>query len=280
MSAPASSAYQPPARYQPPPPRSTWFSRHGKTVIEGAAVVGGVIGIGALVYVVVDSLIGGQQPPACTDLQNELYSLQQQLLTIYQQAAQQGGTFSGSQASEIQSLNSSIANVVGQLSSACVASPGTTLEKTIDQIISYGLWAAAIAIGLTASAFFIRWAVQRWGGPVDGSETPPTGPDDVDVPDDFQGAATGGADAASGEIAAEYEAGQISSDEAEAAAANIAATDPAIGLSSTLGDYFAALASEASEAAAVILDAFSALWYAILDTLEDVYAAFVALFGL
>ncbi|HTT14446.1 MAG TPA: hypothetical protein VMG81_01520 [Thermoplasmata archaeon] len=263
-----------------PPPRGNWFSRHGKTVLEGTAVVGGAVVIAGIAYFVVDSLLGGSQPPACTALQNQLYSLQQQMLAIYQQAAAQGGTFTSSQQSEVQSLQQSIASTVNQMSGVCVASPGQTLETTLDQIISYGLWVAAGVLGLVASAFFIRWAVQRWGGSKPDPGNPPSSPEDVDLPAGFEGGATGGADLANGEIAAEYEAGQITSEEAESAAANLAASDPAIGVASTISDYLTTAAETAGEAAAALLDALAALWATLTDLLSDIYTALLALLGI
>jgi hypothetical protein len=275
MSTPSSMAYV-------PPPRSTWWSRHGKAVLQGAAVTGGAVVIGGVAYFILEGLgiLGGGQPPACVALQNELYALQKEMLAIYQQAAQQGGTFTQSQASAVQSLQTQIADVINSMSSVCIATPGQTLESTIDQIIHYGLWIAVDALGIIGATYALRWLILRWGGSIANPGNPPGSPGDVDLPPKPQGGATGGADTANAEAAAEYDAGQISGDELEAVAANIAADDPGLGIYGTISDYYAAAAASASDAAAVLLDALADLWAALTDILYDAYVALLALLGL
>jgi hypothetical protein len=270
-----------PNRYavNPPPRGPGWFQRHGKEVLIGTAVVGGVAVVGTLAWVVVSSLLGGQQPPACTALQNQLYALQKEQLAIYQQAARQGGTFTDAQAVEAQSLAQQIANVVAAMSGTCIASPGETLERTIDQIIVFGLWGAAIVLGIVASAFAIRWFIKRWGGPKDGSEKPPASPDDVQVSPEFDDS-TVGADLANGEVAGEFESGQITDAQAQTTASNLAVSDPAVGVADTIASFFRQVAAGASEAAAELLDALAALWDAIVSALEDAYLEIVLFLGI
>lgn len=271
-----------------PPPHyrlqaiGSWWDRNKVKVLKTSLVVGGIAIVGAVTYVVISALLGGQQSPACTALQNQLYALQKQEMAIYRQAADQGGTFTAAQQAEIQSINSSIASVVGQLSQTCVASPGTTLEKTIDQIIIYGLWAAAIAAGIIVAGvtiYAIRWLIKRWGGPKDGSQRPPSSPSDVEPSTEFDDS-TAGTDAAMGRVANNFESGQIDASQASETAANLSASDPAIGVSSAISDFFANLADTVTETIAVVLDALSAVWAAIVDALDAVYTEIAIFLGI
>lgn len=261
-------------------PQQPWIKRHGKTIIYGTAIGAGVLAIGAVGYVIYEALVGGAQPPACVAQEQQLYSLQQEMLAIYQQAAAQGGTFTDSQSNEVQSLQNSISNTIHNLSETCIASPGATLTKTIDQIIAYGLWFAAGIVGLVVSVYFVRWAVSRWGGGKADPDGPPKSPSDADPPDDFQGGATGGSDLANGEVAAEYENGTIDGDQAQTAAANLASSDPAIAIDDTVASDYSTWASTASEDAAVLLDALADLWDALVTLLQDAYEALLAFLGL
>jgi len=184
----------------PPPRGPSWIQRNGKTVLIGAGIAGGVAVIGGLAYFIIEGLTGGSQPPACQALQNNLQAYQNELMAVYQQGAQQGGTYTGAQQSTIQDLQQSIANTIQQMSSVCVASPGTTLTETIDQIIVYSLWVAAAFVGIVAGAYAIRWLVKRWGGSGKNPGQPPTSADDVVVSDEFD-ASTVGSDAATAEVA-------------------------------------------------------------------------------
>ena len=269
-----------------PPPRPTrlqraggWWDRNSGKVVKGAAVGGVLIVGGVLVYVIADALLGGQQPPACQALQNDLQQYQNELMKIYAQGAQQGGTYTAAQATTIQDLQSSISNTIAQMTNVCVASPGTTFEKTLDQVIIYGLWAAAIAAGIVVAGvtvYAIRWLAQRWGGNADGDI--PDSPADVVPSADFN-PATAGTDAANAQVAEDFEAGNISPSEASTTAANLSANDPSVGVSSDIADYFSNLATDATEVVADILDALSALWSAIVSTLDDILTAFLIFLG-
>lgn len=269
-----------------PPSPPGWFQRHGKELVVGALVVGGIAVVGAVAWFVVSGLTGiGGQPPACTALQNELSQLQAQMMAIYATAAQQGGTFTASNQSEVQSLQTQIANVTSSMASLCIAAPGTSLTKTIDQLIAYSGWVAVaivIALGIYVglrAALAIRSLVKRWGGSKTSPGQPPKSPDDTDVPADFE-PATMGTDVANAEVAGEFDSGTIDASTAQSTASSLAASDPALGVADQISAFFSQAASTASDIAAAILDALAAAWEAIVTALTDAYYGLIALLGL
>ncbi len=277
----------PPNRYAVHP-RSPpgWFQRHGKDLLIGSAVVGGVAVAGAVAWTLVSGFGGfGGQPPACVALQNQLSQLQAQMMAIYAQAAQQGGTFGSSQQAEVQSLQNQIANVISSIASTCNASPGQSLTKTINQIIAYAGWVAigiVIALGIYVglrAAIAIRSLINRWGGSRTSPGQPPKTPADTDVPDTFN-PSTMGTDAANAEVAGEVDTGAIDASQAQSAAANLAASDPAVGVADQISAFFTDAASTATETVAAVLDALVAAWDAIVTALSDAYFALLGLLGL
>jgi hypothetical protein len=258
----------------PMPPsaqRPSWLRQHGKTVAELGLVVAGVAVGAAVVWTVVQAITGGAQPPACTALQNQLAQLQAQQFAIYKQGAAQGGTFTQSQASEVQSLQTQIASVINQMTNTCVAPPGSTLEKWINQAIVYAGWVALALVGIVGvgvSALVIRWFVRRWGGSASNPDSPPSSPADVTVSSEFD-QATMGSDAADGEVAGEYGSGAISSSDASSVASNLALNDPATGVAGQISAFFTSAAETASDVIAAILDALATLWSFLVTALSD-----------
>lgn len=274
LSAPEASLSMPRYAVNPMPPpsqRPSWIRRHGKDVAVGAAVVGGLVIAGAVVWTVVQAVTGNAQPPACTALQNQLTQLQAQEFSIYRQASAQGGTFTAAQAAEVQSLQSQISATINQMSQVCIAPPGATLEQWINKAIVFAGWAALAILGIVAvgvSALVIRWFYRRWGGSSSNAEAPPRSVDDVSVSPEFN-QATMGTDTANGSLAGNVAEGKVSTSDASSIATNLSASDPAIGVAGTISAFFANAASAASEAAQALLQALATLWDYIVSALSD-----------
>lgn len=203
--------------------RGTWFEKNGKTVLVGAAVVGGIAVAGVVVYTIYQVLVGGG-PPAnqqgCATLTSLVNSIATDIGKVNAAIIQQTGAVTAAQQSQLNTLNQELANAIAQQGPACYAanpSVASSFEQFVAQTLGYAKWIALgivlVLISPLAAASLQKAYAAAFGSSKTNPGAPPESIADMDV---AAGADLGAADVfmVQEAIVAQYQAGDISISEA------------------------------------------------------------------
>ncbi len=281
----AGSVLDNPKAYQYFGKSGDWLKKHGKTLLVGTAVVGGIVVAGAVVYTLVEGILQignpSQGSPACQALLNALGQVNAQIGVIYALSTKQGGTFTSGQTSALKTLYNDRASIIGQIKdpSICPISPAASIDEAVQNLLYYGTIIGLVLAGVVASA----WAVSYVSRVVASSRTKgpgelPESPEDV-VPGTGSTEAVG-SQAAGAQMATDAQSGTMTVDDVNAIVDTMQATDPAYSASASVAAEYTAASDAAATSGdstlAAIFDTLSAIWEAIYDVLYMVYAEIIA----
>lgn len=244
----------------PPPPLlrpagPTWIDRHGRTVVYGAAIGGGLIVGGLLIYALYQALIGSgggpNNPPACTAATNAYNTDEADIQKII--TANPAG-LSGPQQAEVTALSTDAATQMGYIGQYCTPTcsgiVGCSIADVQAWMANYGAylgWIIALPV-VAGSALAVRYLLQRFGGSKkNGPDRPPQGPTDAAPPSTFTPAIVGSTVSTAIWIAW-AEAGLVTPSQASAAVSGIAGTFPTTGVSDTWVSVYQAEAAATQNA--------------------------------